>query len=564
MLRNAITTAGEHGIVFCASAGNTGMNNDQFPHYPSSYDSPNIIAVAATNGLDRRAGFSSWGRVSVDLGAPGTDILSSVSEGRYESMSGTSMATPFVTGTVALCAALYPDESVAQRVQRILSSVGPEPALARRCTAAGRLDVAAALRGGPPTDDLTPPVTTALGAGQAPSPIPVAVRLFAVDEQDGSGVASTSWRLDGGKWSRGARAIVPARRHARVTHTVEFYSVDRAGNVEATQSCSVASDTTGPRFDRFPVPKLPESPVTGGIDDADFPLTAYRLTLHRGETFRVAVTAPLGDDIALALCRWQKAALGPRLAGRAQGSARPLVYRASKTATYCLLLFSGENTRHPFTLAWDVQPRGVDIIPPSIAVSGDSEMWHNSPVVLRFVGDDGPVGSEVASIEVSLDKGLSWSPGSEVTVDAPADHSNDGLHWVRGRATDNAGNVSAARWSLVGIDTLGPATQAWGPARPVKRGRPIDVTFTVSDASGGAWCELVVRSATSGRVVAHRRLGWRPTPESGFMDDDERFACRLTRGLPRGAYDMLIAGRTHDEAGNRVTSAVCKRQLVVK
>ncbi|HEX9879298.1 MAG TPA: S8 family peptidase, partial [Candidatus Binatia bacterium] len=84
--------------VFVAAAGNDGVNTDSSAHYPSSYDSPNLIAVAATDRNDNLASFSNYGATSVDLGAPGVSILSTVPMDSYASWSGTSMATPHVSG----------------------------------------------------------------------------------------------------------------------------------------------------------------------------------------------------------------------------------------------------------------------------------------------------------------------------------------------------------------------------------------------------------------------------------------------------------------------------------
>ncbi|MDX1707267.1 MAG: S8 family peptidase, partial [Desulfobacterales bacterium] len=72
-LKDAIDASG--ALVVCA-AGNSSRNNDSIPHYPSSYTSTNIIAVAATNQNDQLAGFSNYGNVSVDVAAPGTNIYS--------------------------------------------------------------------------------------------------------------------------------------------------------------------------------------------------------------------------------------------------------------------------------------------------------------------------------------------------------------------------------------------------------------------------------------------------------------------------------------------------------
>ena len=67
--------SGTNGLFICA-AGNSGVDNDITPHYPSSYDLENIISVAATNAHDELASFSNYGKTSVDIGAPGEDIYS--------------------------------------------------------------------------------------------------------------------------------------------------------------------------------------------------------------------------------------------------------------------------------------------------------------------------------------------------------------------------------------------------------------------------------------------------------------------------------------------------------
>ncbi len=75
-LREAIARAGNGGILFVAAAGNGAKNIDLSPFYPASYDLQNIISVAATDQNDELAHFSNFGAVSVDVGAPGTNILS--------------------------------------------------------------------------------------------------------------------------------------------------------------------------------------------------------------------------------------------------------------------------------------------------------------------------------------------------------------------------------------------------------------------------------------------------------------------------------------------------------
>ena len=103
---DAIQALSDAGILFVAAAGNESSNNDVFPSYPASYQIPNIISVAASTGGGQRASFSNAGSASVDMTAPGNYILSTTPKNTYEFFSGTSMATPHVTGAAALlCAA---------------------------------------------------------------------------------------------------------------------------------------------------------------------------------------------------------------------------------------------------------------------------------------------------------------------------------------------------------------------------------------------------------------------------------------------------------------------------
>ncbi len=154
----AIKEAGDHGILFVAAAGNDGVNNDASPHFPSTYDLDNIIAVAATDKNDLMADFSCFGATSVDLGAPGVDILSSVPGGLYDKLSGTSMATPHVSGAAALVKAAYPDATAAQIKARLINTADPIDALAGKTVSGGRLNVASALE----NDLIAPDAVSAL------------------------------------------------------------------------------------------------------------------------------------------------------------------------------------------------------------------------------------------------------------------------------------------------------------------------------------------------------------------------------------------------------------------
>ncbi len=113
-LIDAIDLHRQRGILFITAAGNgnffgIGLNNDQTPFYPCNHYLPNVICVASTTRTDGRSTFSNYGRRNVHIGAPGTDILSTVRGNGYASQSGTSMATPHVTGVAALLKSADPN-----------------------------------------------------------------------------------------------------------------------------------------------------------------------------------------------------------------------------------------------------------------------------------------------------------------------------------------------------------------------------------------------------------------------------------------------------------------------
>jgi thermitase len=144
-LEDAIRAAGDAGILFVAAAGNNGTDNDKRAHYPSNYNLPNLISVAATDNTDNLTSFSNFGVKRVHIAAPGRDIESTWLNDDYREASGTSMAAPQVSGVAALILAVEPKISVEKLRERILKSVDKIDSLAGKVENGGRLNAAKAV-----------------------------------------------------------------------------------------------------------------------------------------------------------------------------------------------------------------------------------------------------------------------------------------------------------------------------------------------------------------------------------------------------------------------------------
>jgi subtilisin family serine protease len=171
-LLDEINAAGRADILFVAAAGNSSVDAgaQPYPTYPCAYTAgahpaANVICVAATDQNDNLAWFSNYGASAVNLGAPGTNILSTV-RGGYAYYNGTSMATPHVSGAAALILSApgQGNLTVADLKSAILNNVDPLPSLAGRTVTGGRLNVCKAIPGCGSTPTPTVPSAPALSA----------------------------------------------------------------------------------------------------------------------------------------------------------------------------------------------------------------------------------------------------------------------------------------------------------------------------------------------------------------------------------------------------------------
>ena len=139
-LSDAIETSGECDMLFVASAGNTNTDLDATPIYPASYPLDNIIAVTATDKDDGKTGSSNFGLSSVDLAAPGVDIVSTLPGGQYGAKSGTSMAVPHVSGVAALAWSLNPTADYQRIRSAVLDGIDPVASMTGMTVTGGRLN----------------------------------------------------------------------------------------------------------------------------------------------------------------------------------------------------------------------------------------------------------------------------------------------------------------------------------------------------------------------------------------------------------------------------------------
>ena len=131
----------EGDTLFVAAAGNDGTNNDYQPHYPSNYECANILSVASTDEYDQLSYFSNYGSDTVHIAAPGSAIYSTLPHNSYGYLSGTSMATPHVTGAAAVIKASEPTLTSAEIIARIMYNSDSVSALTGKTSAGTRLNV---------------------------------------------------------------------------------------------------------------------------------------------------------------------------------------------------------------------------------------------------------------------------------------------------------------------------------------------------------------------------------------------------------------------------------------
>jgi subtilisin family serine protease len=260
-LQSAIERAGDAGMLFVAAAGNSSANNDGGDAFPSNiscaehangtprgYDC--LIAVAAIDKFGALSSFSSYGATTVDLGAPGSDVLSTIPVNSYQSWNGTSMATPHVTGALALCASIGGLRGGELRAA-LMNSVKATASLAGKTVSGGRLDIGAIVDAcSPSSSPVSGGPTTLTANATGPRSVELAwtdgaqnETAFEVQRAPGN-LAGCGTFADAGQASANAHTSIVEGLAPGTTHCFRVRATNSFGGGSASGWSNSASATT--------------------------------------------------------------------------------------------------------------------------------------------------------------------------------------------------------------------------------------------------------------------------------------------------------------------------------
>ncbi len=257
LLQQAIVNAGAVDHLFIAAAGNSALNIDVSLSYPASYNLSNMVNVASTTSAGTLSVFSNFGVATVQVAAPGSNIFSTWpvaltvlgQPNGYNSISGTSMAAPHVTGLAALLRGKMPSWTATQVRSAILGSTKPLASLAGKISREGIISAFNALAATnveaiPPTVNAVRTPATANAAGWNNANVTVAIT--GTDNVGGSGVRDVKYTINGGVTLTSAGASTNVVTSADGIATIAYWSTDNSGNVSPVGSMTVRVDKTLP------------------------------------------------------------------------------------------------------------------------------------------------------------------------------------------------------------------------------------------------------------------------------------------------------------------------------
>ena len=491
-MEDAINEGGEAGILFIAAAGNSGVDNDATPSYPASYDTDYVMAVASTDRNDDlsifRSGSSSYGLTSVDLGAPGSAILSTTTNNTYSVYSGTSMATPHVTGAAALVWSLNPELTAVEMKNLLMNTGDAIDSLDGKTVSGKRLNVNNAIAEADPTPGfrfIAMPSHQQISAGETAS-YSFDVRSIADWSGDVAVEVMVSPALEGVSLS--SSTVTPGETftldvvtsEATLWGNYEFSVVGVNGDIEKYASVTLEVLPAGlrdfPYSNTAPVdiPDNNAEGITSSIEVAD-DLQVFGVTTNVDIThtwigdLRVTLTSPQGTEVVLH--------------DGEGGGADDLV------ASFPTASFNGEMAQGTWTLNVS-DNAGADtgtLNNWGMTISGVGEAAPAAPVAqFSYEANDLAVSFSNASFDVNEDiTGYVWNFGDDTSsteTNPSHTYAEAGTYTVSLAVSDAAGNETV---TSMDIEVFAHSVDAGVRSTRISRRGTATVNLQWSGARGG-------------------------------------------------------------------------------
>ena len=292
-LIDAIAYGASKGMLFVAAAGNDGVNMDVSPEYPAAFDSDALVSVAATDSSDQMAYFSNYGATTVDLAAPGVGILSTTPGNTYQSFSGTSMATPHVSGAAALVMSHFPGATLYGTKALLMRSADPKSNLSGTSVTGGRLNVfnAVSCSSSPEVVLSAPANGFAAGLGDV-----VPIKVIGANCASAAGLGHVTVTVNGSPVSLSAASPDNALYTGSYTATTSgAQTVTATVSVGGSTATQTVTGTAAANYTCTDVPDSwvdarPGGKVPGGASDSDDGFTPLTITFpftYYGQTYTV-------------------------------------------------------------------------------------------------------------------------------------------------------------------------------------------------------------------------------------------------------------------------------------